>query len=238
MNKIVRHLCAAAAIAAFAAAASTAQAALTDREKSIVPIAAFTANGNEAALKNALEAGLGNGLTVNEIRSVLEQMYAYAGFPRSLTGLNVFIGLLKSRQAAGLIDEKGREASPAPAQTSVRERGTKTQTALIGRPAAGPVYEFSPNIDAYLKEHLFGDIFGNDLLTWRERELATVAALAALPAPAQLRSHMNVCLNIGIAPDELKAFVDIVKNRVGDAPGSLAAQCLEAVLAARGKPAS
>ena len=63
----------------------SASAELTDREASIVPIAAFTANGNQEQLKKALAKGLDKGLTVNEIKAVLEQMYAYTGFPRSLT---------------------------------------------------------------------------------------------------------------------------------------------------------
>ena len=83
-----------------------------------------------------------------------------------------------------------------PKGTNIRELGTKVQTELIGRPAAGPVYDFSPEIDTYLKEHLFGDIFASDVLDHQAREIATVSALASLPAPTQLRSHLNVCLNV------------------------------------------
>lgn len=79
----------------------------------------------------------------------------------------------------------------------------------MGRPVAGPVYTFSPNIDTYLKDHLFGAIFANDVLNRRERELATVSALAALPAPAQLRSHLNVCMNVGLTPED---FPHLPKN--------------------------
>lgn len=164
----------------------SASAELTSREASIVPIAAFTANGNQEQLKKALAKGL------NEIKAVLEQMYAYTGFPRSLTALAVYVKLLDERKAASLKDTLGREPSPLPESADLHQIGTKTQTELVGRPVAGPVYTFSPNIDTYLKDHLFGAIFANDVLNRRERELATVSALAALPAPAQLRSHLNV----------------------------------------------
>ncbi len=230
MKKPFKSFLAAVGVLAVGAAAATAEAALTVREKSIIPIAAFAANGNEAALRGALEAGLKNGLTVNEVRSILEQMYAYAGFPRSLTGLGVLVELLQERQANGIKDVRGREATPLPSGASMRELGTKTQTALIGKPAAGPVYKFSPNIDSYLKEHLFGDIFANDILTWRERELATVSALAALPAPVQLRSHLKVCLNIGFASDELEVFAGVVESRVGETAGKLARESVAATL--------
>ena len=76
---------------------AVANAALDAREISIVPIAAYTAQGNEVALKNALTEGLNNGMTVNEIKEVLVQMYAYTGFPRSLTGLGVFVNLMNYR---------------------------------------------------------------------------------------------------------------------------------------------
>lgn len=205
----------------------SASAELTSREASIVPIAAFTANGNQEQLKKALAKGL------NEIKAVLEQMYAYTGFPRSLTALGVYVKLLDERKAAGLKDTLGREPTPLPESADLHQIGTKTQTELVGRPVAGPVYTFSPNIDTYLKDHLFGAIFANDVLNRRERELATVSSLAALPAPAQLRSHLNVCMNVGLSPEELSQFADELKKNVGKREGKLARDTLKTVLETR-----
>ena len=58
--------------------------ALNPKQQSIIPIAAFTANGDLDNLKTALHDGLTAGLTVNEIKEILVHLYAYAGFPRSL----------------------------------------------------------------------------------------------------------------------------------------------------------
>ena len=96
-------------------------------------------------------------------------MYAYTGFPRSLTGLNTFIAMLDERKAQGIEDEMGRDASPLPDNANIRELGTANQTTVIGRPASGRVYEFAPVIDTFLKEHLFGDIFSRDVLSFQER---------------------------------------------------------------------
>ena len=82
-----------------------------------------------------------------------------------------------------------------PQGIDLHQIGTKTQTELVGRPVAGPVYTITPTIATYLKDHLFGAIFANDVLNRRERELATVSSLAALPAPTQMRSQLNVCMN-------------------------------------------
>lgn len=70
---------------------------LTAKQQSMVAISAFTANGDMARLKPALAQGLEAGLTVNEIKEILVQMYAYAGFPRSLNGLAAFMGVLEER---------------------------------------------------------------------------------------------------------------------------------------------
>lgn len=224
-------VCALAGVAALSSGlVGAAELGLTPREMSIVPIAAYTATGNEKALRFALESGLKAGLTVNEIRSVLEQMYAYAGFPRSLTGLGVFVELLQARKAAGIYDAQGREPTSLKKGTDLHELGTKTQTELVGNPVVGPIFTFSPNIDRYLKDHLFGAVFANDLLTWREREIATIAALSALPATAQLRSHLKTCLNIGIAPEELRQWANVVRDSVGAEAGKLAAESVDLTL--------
>lgn len=88
--------------------------ALSDRQKSIIVISAFTASGDLARLKPALVQGLEAGLTVNEIKEILVQLYAYTGFPRSLNAINTFMTLMDERQKNGITDEMGREASPMP----------------------------------------------------------------------------------------------------------------------------
>lgn len=207
--------------------------ALSSRQQSIIPIAAFTAKGDVENLKGALAEGLQNGMTVNDIKEVLVQMYAYTGFPRSLTGLNTFIALLDERKAKGIIDEVGKDATPLPADANIRELGTANQTTVIGRPASGPVYEFAPIIDTFLKEHLFGDIFSRDVFGFQERELATVSALASLPAEAQLRSHLNCCLVVGLSEAQMKAFVAVLETKVGKQEADLAKNALNSVLQRR-----
>lgn len=100
-------------------------------------IASFTASGDMPKLNNALYEGLGAGLTVNEIKEVLVQMYAYAGFPRSLNGLNTFMGVMEEREDKGIKDVIGKEASPLPVNKSSFELGTEIQTSLVGTPVTG-----------------------------------------------------------------------------------------------------
>src|SRR5947207_4392863 len=60
--------------------------ALDAWQQNIVMISGLTATGDLEHLRTALNSGLDGGLTVNEIKDVLVQMYAYCGFPRSRVG--------------------------------------------------------------------------------------------------------------------------------------------------------
>src|SRR5512136_1919046 len=111
--------------------------ALNPKQQSIVAISAFTANGDQEKLKAVLNEGLDAGLTVNEIKEILVQLYAYAGFPRSLNGINTFIGVLEEREQQGIKDKLGNEPSPMPANKGSIELGTEIQAILIGAPATG-----------------------------------------------------------------------------------------------------
>lgn len=209
---------------------------LSQRQQGIAAIAAHTASGNLDNLRVSLNEGLDAGLTISEIKEILVQMYAYSGFPRSLNGLNTFMAVLDERRQRGIQDVLGREAAPLPADKSRLQLGTEIQTRLIGAPAQGPTFEFAPSIDAFLKAHLFGDIFGRDNLDFQSREIATIAALASLGrVESQLRSHLNIGLNVGLTAGELKGIVELVRARVGAEEGAAAAEVLAAFLDAREK---
>ena len=209
---------------------NAADKSLTARQEAIIPIAAFAATGNTQQLLTALEAGLKAGLTVNEIREELIQIYAYAGFPRSLTALNVFMNLLEERKKQGINDALGPEPAAVAKDTDRNALGTRIQTELTGAPVKGALFEFAPAIDAFLKEHLFCDIFSRGVLSNQDRELTTISALAALPAPDQLRAHLRISLHTGITPHELEQYIDVLKNQVGDKPAELARTALAEVL--------
>lgn len=204
---------------------------LDAKQESIVLIAAFTATGELQKLEHAIHEGLDAKLTISEIKEVIVQMYAYAGFPRSLNALHTFMEVLKERKEMGKSDAEGRNASPYPSGRSTLEFGTENQTRLVGSPVKGPVYEFAPAIDQFLKEHLFGDIFGRDVIDWKTREIATIAALASLNGTGnQLRSHFNVGMTNGLTAEQLDGIVSIIKIKVGGLEGHNALKVLNAVL--------
>lgn len=204
---------------------------LDTKDQAIIPIAAFTANGDVSKLKISLNEGLESGLTINEIKEVLIQMYAYAGFPRSLNGLSTFMAVLDERKEKGITDIVGRDSKPLPTDQNSLEFGTDNQTKLIGTEVKGTLFEFSPEIDTYLKAHLFGDIFERDTLSWKQRELATIAALASLEGVnSQLSSHYNISMNNHVSVSELKDFISVIEKHHGTQIAENAQQVLNTVL--------
>ncbi|RYY69610.1 MAG: carboxymuconolactone decarboxylase family protein, partial [Comamonadaceae bacterium] len=154
---------------------------LSARQQAIAPISAATALGDIPRLNQALNQGLDAGLTLSETKEILVQMYAYTGFPRSLNALGQLMKVVEARKQRGVQDAPGREPGPVPKRQALLELGTANQTRLVGAPVRGPLFEFAPAIDEYLKSHLFGAMFARDNLDWQSRELATVGALAAMP---------------------------------------------------------
>lgn len=191
---------------------------LNAQQQSIVTISALTAVGDLDNLKNELNTGLDVGLTVNEIKEILVQLYAYCGFPRSLNGITSFMQVLEERKKKGITDVVGREATPLKDSSDIYERGRKTLETLTNTPQSKPAPgfgEFAPRIDAFLKGHLFADIFDSDVLNYSQRELVTISALTTIPgAEGQLQAHIGMGINTGITAEQIKTAFDIIENSV------------------------
>ncbi|WP_254220308.1 carboxymuconolactone decarboxylase family protein [Burkholderia multivorans] len=209
--------------------ASTTAETLSARQQAIVPIAAFAAAGDLAKLNAALNQGLDAGLTVSDAREILVQLYAYAGFPRSLNALGELMKVLDARKQRGIQDAPGQAPShPISTGEALLAAGTANQTKLAGGPVSGPVFDFAPAIGEYLKTHLFGDIFERDNLDWQSREIATVAMLAVLPgAEPQLQAHMRISMNTGITTSQLRQLGEVLAVRVDADAARRAREALE-----------
>ena len=206
---------------------------LSSRQQSIVPIAAHAAAGDIPRLNAALNSGLDAGLTVSDLNEVLVQVYAYAGFPRSLNALGELMKVLDARKQRGIQDAPGRAPSRAiPKGDELLAAGTANQTRLSGGAVTGPLFQFAPAIDEYLKAHLFGDIFERDNLDWQSRELATVGMLSALPgAESQLQSHMRISMNVGLTAGQLRQVSQVLADHVDAEYARRAREALERHLA-------
>jgi 4-carboxymuconolactone decarboxylase len=62
----------------------------------------------------------------------------------------------------------------------------------------------SPDFARWIVESAYSDVLGRPQLPLRDREIATLAALATLGnAPAQLKAHVEGALNVGLSREEI-----------------------------------
>lgn len=193
--------------------------ALTPREQAIVSVASYTGKGDLEHLATGLAQALEAGMTVNEVNEVLIHAYAYCGFPRSLRAIQTFMQVVDERKANGIDDPAGREVSPIDDSRSRYDRGRDVLSEISGVPASAPQAGyalFAPTVERFLKEHLFADLFERDLLTWRERELATISILAGVGGVEPMfRSHAAICMHLGFTAEQLSAVLNIVETNLG-----------------------
>ncbi|PQL91809.1 carboxymuconolactone decarboxylase family protein [Apibacter adventoris] len=206
---------------------------LSLQEQSIISISALTAKGNLDKLKTALNIGLEAGLTVNEIKEILVHLYAYCGFPRSIRGLQTFMEVMEERKRKGLKDKVGKEASKIDETDSKYERGKNILVKLNQMPQSDILTgysAFAPIIDIYLKEHLFADIFERDVLNYIQRELATISVITSIgKSEPMLKSHLTICMNLGLSPEQLYEFINVIKTTLGKKEAKSAKRVLNGI---------
>ncbi|BAV07382.1 Uncharacterized conserved protein YurZ, alkylhydroperoxidase/carboxymuconolactone decarboxylase family [Filimonas lacunae] len=123
------------------------------------------------------------------------------------------MAVIEDRKAKGIQDIEGKAASPVN-DSNKYQTGKKTLQVLtnIEEKAPAGANAFAPAIDTFLKEHLFADIFSRDVLTYQQRELVTVSALASMSGVVlQLQAHIGLAINTGLTGPQLsEAFAIIV----------------------------
>uniref|UniRef100_A0AB33JB36 ABM domain-containing protein n=1 Tax=Prevotella sp. GTC17259 TaxID=3236795 RepID=A0AB33JB36_9BACT len=202
---------------------------LTARQQSLVLIASMEAKGNMEGLATVLNKGFDDGLTVSEAKEALSQLYAYTGFPRSLNALSTLQQVMKDRDAKGLVTEKGVETDEKPGDYDALKAGTSVQTQFCGGKPFN--YTFAPQTDYYLKAHLFGDIFSRNILSFSDRELVTIGAIAALPGcESQLLAHVSGSLNMGVTIGQLSDIPLLLRSKVGEAEANRTTKAVASVL--------
>src|SRR5699024_11173982 len=184
--------------------------------------------------KPALHNGLDAGLTINEIKESMFHCSAYAGFRRSIRGLNTFMEVLAEREADGIQDERGAEASPINDDRDKYERRVETLYELTGSNWGNPdsgYGAFAPAFHRFLQEHLCADLFERDVLSYAQRVLVVISILSSLDGvEPMLESPLNLSLNVGLTPGQLQHFMEIIESTLGEEKGEIAQSVLENVL--------
>ena len=191
----------------------TTTSALPERILYLCTCAAWAAKGDLEHLETAVPQALDHGVTINELKDAFAQLYAYAGFPRSLNALGVLEKILNECTKDGCTMYEGKIVQWSLGKPFVRPavwddagEALRTGTAMQTRDEGGTPwdYTFCPQADYYMKSHLFGDIYASDQLTPAERELVTVAALSAMDGVTpQFEGHKECAVFMGNTPEQV-----------------------------------
>ena len=187
--------------------------ALQERILYLCTCVAWAAKGDLEHLETAIPQALDHGVTINELKDAFAQLYAYAGFPRSLNALGELEKILNECTKDGCTMYEGKIVQWSWGKPFVRPavwddagEALRTGTAMQTRDEGGTPwnYTFCPQADYYMKSHLFGDIYASDQLTPAVRELVTVAALSAMDGVTpQFEGHKECAVFIGNTPEQV-----------------------------------
>jgi 4-carboxymuconolactone decarboxylase len=180
---------------------------LTQKQKEIAVVAALTAMGNASPqLRVHLHGALNVGCSVDEVKEVILQMAVYAGFPAAINGMNALKEVLLARNekdpGASSEDRVSQESRESRYETGVKWL-SRLDPNQVGRllESFGTI---APDLARYAVEWGYGDIYSRPGLALELRQIATIAALAALgTATPQLTFHINAGLNIGLTKEEI-----------------------------------
>jgi 4-carboxymuconolactone decarboxylase len=76
--------------------------------------------------------------------------------------------------------------------------------------------DVSPDLAEYIIEYPFGDVYSREILDNRTKEIAVVAALAAMGnAEPQLKVHINAALNVGVTKEEISEIMILMSVYAG-----------------------
>lgn len=201
------------------------------RQRQLVTVAALASMGGaEPQLKFHIAGALNVGASPEEVVELMMHLAVYAGFPAALNG--VFA-------AKAVFSEKGIVANTSRvAQGTARyDDGLASLRKIDG--AAGEhvidsLREIAPDLGRFIIEFGFGDIYTRPGLDLLSRELASVAALAAMgSATPQLKVHMHGLLNVGGTREQLVEVVTQIAVYAGFPRAINAALAAKDVLAAR-----
>lgn len=96
--------------------------------------------------------------------------------------------------------------TPSPNESRL-DRGKRALAEIdgeAGHKVIAALADIAPDFATYLFEFPFGDIYSRPGLSLRDREIATVAALAAMGnATPQLKVHIQAALNVGLSKQEI-----------------------------------
>ena len=169
-------------------------------------VAAAAAAGDRPRLRAALRIAREDGTALETVRETVLQTYLFAGYPRAINALADVAGIYGPAGGSAL------DLAPHP--------GDETRWLAAGQALCRRVYgaaypkllatmaRVSPELGRWMVVEGYGKVLSRPGLSARMRELAAVAALAALSVPEQLRGHLRGALLVGATAEEVAGAIE------------------------------
>ena len=190
-------------------------------------------------LKAHAGAALNVGVTPEELREVMYLTAPFIGFPKMLNAVATVNEVFKERgislplEKQGTVTEETRHKTGKAIQDKLYPGG-------IASVMEGVPGNMGKDVEQFLTDYFFGDIYSRGALDLQTRELLGYCVLTTLEAESQLHSHYHGNINAGNSPETLTAAViqclpyigfpaaikalRIIKEETADADGKAAFQ--------------
>lgn len=172
----------------------------------LVALSATLGTGDRSALASALDdaADAAEPLAVEE---ALLQSHLFLGYPAALNALALWR------------ERSGRSAPPATTDDldRWRERGERVCAAVYGgqyERLRENIARLHPDMERWMVCEGYGRVLGRPGLALETREVCIAALLAAQDAPRQLYAHLRGAIQVGAAPADVGAAVEIACDRI------------------------
>ena len=88
------------------------------------------------------------------------------------------------------------------------QRGMKVRRRVMGDKfvdrAMDAVTDFTQPVQDYINENCWGSVWARETLPLKTRSIITIATLAALKAPNELKGHVRGAIRNGCTPEEIR----------------------------------
>ena len=212
---------------------------LTIKQREMITCITLATMQTLPQLKAHAGAALNVGVTPEELREVMYLTAPFIGFPRMLNAVATVNEVFTERGISLPLEKQGKVT-----EETRHETGKAIQDKLypggIASVMEGVPGNMGKDVEQFLTDYFFGDIYSRGALDLQTRELLGYCVLTTLEAESQLHSHYHGNINAGNSPEILTAAViqclpyigfpaaikalRIIKEETADADGKAAFQ--------------
>ena len=212
---------------------------LTIKQREMITCITLATMQTLPQLKAHAGAALNVGVTPEELREVMYLTAPFIGFPKMLNAVATVNEVFKERGISLPLEKQGTvtEETRHEAGKAIQDKHYPGGIASVMEGVPG---DMGKDVERFLTDYFFGDIYSRGALDLRTRELLGYCVLTTLEAESQLHSHYHGNITAGNTPETLTAAVvqclpyigfpaaikalRIIKDETADADGKAAFQ--------------